>query len=212
MLETKICANADCGREFTTNRSVKKYCTEGCSWGTPPSYKPKPCVRCGNEFTPVNKKSQKYCGQECIDDARRESNRRGKDKRKPRVNAYQRMRYATDPEWRERRIQAQKRARNSPNAPHYTHRGLTNGQILDWVAEVGSCEVCDSPFKSRRSAHIDHWHGCCGPSKSCAKCRRGLLCSRCNQSLGLFEKDGRVDLLGFRFQRYLSNHKQRVAA
>jgi hypothetical protein len=47
------------------------------------------------------------------------------------------------------------------------------------------CAVCKEPFN--KEPHIDHDHNCCPEkSKSCGKCIRGLLCTRCNCGLGLF--------------------------
>lgn len=35
------------------------------------------------------------------------------------------------------------------------------------------------------SLAIDHDHGCCPEQRACDKCRRGLLCMRCNRALGM---------------------------
>jgi hypothetical protein len=43
---------------------------------------------------------------------------------------------------------------------------------------------------------LDHDHACCSGDRSCGKCARGLLCSRCNFVLGWVEKDlTRLNLL-----------------
>jgi hypothetical protein len=44
------------------------------------------------------------------------------------------------------------------------------------------CETCGS-FDNLA---IDHDHGCCPSQRSCRKCRRGVLCYRCNSGVGLF--------------------------
>lgn len=54
---------------------------------------------------------------------------------------------------------------------------------LDVIAEQqkGLCLICSKPFGERKRRHIDHCH-------KTGKVR-GVLCSRCNQGLGLFKED-----------------------
>ena len=55
------------------------------------------------------------------------------------------------------------------------------------VAQGGRCAGCDRlPPVAGKQLHIDHDHRCCPKGgRSCARCRRGLLCAECNLALGL---------------------------
>lgn len=72
--------------------------------------------------------------------------------------------------------------------------GLTYAQIEEIVREQGGCAICktDKPAE-KKGWHVDHDHSCCAAGWSCEKCRRGVLCHRCNSGLGLFLD--RADLL-----------------
>lgn len=50
-----------------------------------------------------------------------------------------------------------------------------------WTTQEGKCAICVTILERDRSTHIDHCHT--------TKKIRGLLCSRCNQGLGLFQED-----------------------
>jgi hypothetical protein len=50
--------------------------------------------------------------------------------------------------------------------------------------QLGKCAACRMPLKDVLEPHIDHDHACCPGKKSCGKCVRGLLCARCNKTLG----------------------------
>jgi hypothetical protein len=52
-----------------------------------------------------------------------------------------------------------------------------------------ACEICREPVNGR-TMRIDHDHKCCaGPTKTCGKCTRGVLCHRCNVALGFMQDD-----------------------
>jgi hypothetical protein len=56
-------------------------------------------------------------------------------------------------------------------------------------AQGHACEMCHQPFKEDQPIFIDHDHACCPDEKSsCGRCRRGLLCLRCNTALGYIER------------------------
>lgn len=65
-----------------------------------------------------------------------------------------------------------------------TTYGITSAQYGELLAlQGGGCAICGSPPGARMLA-VDHDHGCCPGKKSCGRCLRGLLCSRCNLALG----------------------------
>jgi hypothetical protein len=63
----------------------------------------------------------------------------------------------------------------------------TYDALLD--AQNGVCAICGkTPEENGRALAVDHDHTCCPKrEKTCGKCIRGLLCSPCNQRLGIIE-------------------------
>lgn len=57
------------------------------------------------------------------------------------------------------------------------------------LAQGGLCAICSLPEPLHPELSIDHDHRCCPGKTSCGKCVRGLLCSRCNPSIGKFYDD-----------------------
>lgn len=57
------------------------------------------------------------------------------------------------------------------------------------LAEQGGvCAICDGINENGRRLSVDHAHSCCPTSsKTCGKCVRGILCSRCNHALERIE-------------------------
>lgn len=60
-----------------------------------------------------------------------------------------------------------------------------------WHAQEGKCYLCGDPLdrSKYRGIHLDHDHACCGPVRSCEKCRRGLACPHCNTLIGWARDD-----------------------
>lgn len=54
----------------------------------------------------------------------------------------------------------------------------------------GRCATCRTDTPGARGWVIDHDHACCPDGgRSCGKCIRGILCTRCNLTLGLVNDD-----------------------
>ena len=106
------------------------------------------------------------------------------------ANFYIRHKKEIASEFKEKRM-------NNPDVKAWdrTNRLRSRGANLEWydktlAAQSGVCAICgstDSGYPTGRFA-VDHDHNCCKPGRSCDKCRRGLLCNRCNTWIERFEK------------------------
>ena len=102
----------------------------------------------------------------------------------------------------------QRKYRLTPAGRKQLHRSnlmalyrLTIEQYEDvYMQQGGCCAICRDKISraydpsvektargpKRGQAYIDHNHACCPGRRTCGKCLRGLLCSRCNAGLGSF--------------------------
>jgi len=80
-------------------------------------------------------------------------------------------------------------------------------------SQGGGCAICritDAAKMANNGSkrfHVDHDHSCCPGKTSCGKCVRGLLCARCNLSIGKMEDSQELLLSAI---EYLDEHRARV--
>lgn len=91
------------------------------------------------------------------------------------------------------------------------HFNITVSQRDAMLAEQGGrCASCRTDKPGNKGWVVDHDHACCPESgRSCGKCIRGILCSRCNLTLGLVNDD--VSILSS-LASYLNATQARSAA
>lgn len=82
------------------------------------------------------------------------------------------------------------------------HLGISVDQYdALFIAQNGLCAICKQPESAQQNRipqhlAVDHDHSCCPDKKSCGRCIRGLLCSRCNLALGhLYEDISRMQAM-----------------
>ena len=58
-----------------------------------------------------------------------------------------------------------------------------------FAGQGSKCALCGATESGSRgnSWNVDHDHSCCPGDKTCGKCIRGIICSRCNTRLGWLE-------------------------
>jgi hypothetical protein len=91
----------------------------------------------------------------------------------------------------------ERRQLNGQQNPGYTRAlnlrryGLTLQQVEIMLAsQNGRCAICRTDAPGGQGWHVDHDHSCCNTrKKSCGRCTRGLLCSRCNIAIGNLRDD-----------------------
>lgn len=70
------------------------------------------------------------------------------------------------------------------------------------------CGICGILETNENFLHIDHDHRCCPSNTSCGKCIRGLLCSKCNRTLGMINDDVNI---ASSLSKYVLRHSRTVS-
>lgn len=182
----KVCA--ECGTPFKAHRIDARFCSVPCRkvaylrdnrekvrassrrWTAANRERARELQRRYDKKTGYAKKRQQYA-DDCADpgrlEQRRERNREYYQRNAERLREY-----------------ARQQRRKNPYAGRKAAHG-TDWETLFaalWQAQDGRCYLCgdDLTLNGDRDIHLDHDHSCCGPERTCEKCRRGLACRRCN--------------------------------
>lgn len=74
--------------------------------------------------------------------------------------------------------------------------GMTRSEYEEMIErQGGGCAICGHPGSEKNRLAIDHDHACCPGKKgrkTCGKCIRAILCTRCNAGLGQFFDDPEI--------------------
>ena len=118
------------------------------------------CATCGDEFIQTNnrRKASTYC-----------------------PSCYREYHRA----WRERQKEEDPLVNQRKNC--WEKHRLYPEEVIAWKEALGNkCPICNEEFENTQAkkACVDHDHNCCPKGRSCASCRRGLICFNCNTVLG----------------------------
>lgn len=109
-------------------------------------------------------------------------------------------------EHRRARVMSSEDRRRWSRATRLRRYGLSQEQFDRLMESQGNaCGMCHEPFKGGQRMCIDHDHACCpDDQRSCSECVRGVLCLRCNTTLG------HIEGLGEAAKAYLYRHLGRA--
>jgi hypothetical protein len=141
------------------------------------------CRVCGKMFT-SEKPQYKQCPAACAAEYKKVYNKAYQESHKKEISSAVIRRHISNPALRK------KHSRTSM----LNRRGTDEEWFSVKLKEQNyCCAICETPLNEETSlkTHIDHNHKCCnvngGHDKTCGKCLRGLLCSKCNLRLGHLE-------------------------
>lgn len=86
--------------------------------------------------------------------------------------------------------------------------GLTPDTFAELLASQDDrCAICRTTEPGGQGWHVDHDHTCHARKQACRKCRRGILCDRCNIAIGNLRDDPAIIQAAL---EYVTAHRARI--
>ena len=182
------------------------------------------CRNCGQPFVrPSHQPPSFYCGRKCSAQMRTRPVREATEKRCSKCGATKLRRFFPVAEKGPKGGAGGSICRPCLYQSNYMWRikktyGVTRERFEEmWAQQGGKCPVCLRDLaRTSTSRHarvnVDHDHGCCAGATSCGQCVCGLLCGRCNSTIGLLGDDPSVLERAALYLRRTRRHVMSVAS
>lgn len=164
-----------------------KKCLPGCTCGRHRSRACAPGCTCKRHGSAWNTGLKCPGGCTCGLHSPPQRSKRSKEEQREADRVLQQQRRAANPE-KHREASRRWVEKN----PYWVKYRMTQA---DWdklfESQKGRCYLCDDVLECdvRRAVHVDHDHSCCGNTRTCGTCVRGLACGDCNEGIGQFHDD-----------------------
>lgn len=179
---------AECGADFVCHRRNARFCTTACRRKAYERENKDVIRQRQREYVAAHREQRRETVLRYDSKHREEKNAKGRDlynedsARGDAKREYSRQYYQRTKE-RRREYGREYRAQHAHNDASL-HGGVSREVLFAayWESQAGRCYLCGDDLRliPRKEVHIDHDHACCGPERTCEKCRRGLACKRCN--------------------------------
>lgn len=185
-----------------------------------------PCWWCREDFYPYNgNRNQKFCSAECFNEFRTVDILTRSEKvctkcgeTKPFSDFAKHSNRADGMQSACKACGLLYRRKGQKNSDLKRRFNITPGHYEYMLDEQDHrCQICgrrESGIANTRNAvrvlAVDHDHSCCDGVDACGKCVRGLLCTRCNTGIGMF--DDNIDHLTSAIAYLIKYEKVPVAA
>ena len=164
----------------------------------------------------VERAAQEAAARRRNPEAHRAANRKYLESSRDEINARKRAKAVADPNLYKRRwerhleVQGRDVVLTEMRRASLKRRYRITPEQYDAMAveQNNCCAICGkSATENVRRLAVDHDRHCCPTRIACGECNRGLLCTLCNQQLGVIENDTWVASALRYLDRYGTKHR-----